>query len=272
MGGDGTDFQAQAAQQELQKQRARDALNLQFGVAGSAPAPTLADFTKYTAGPTVTQDNPSGGDSQVAGPLIPIYDQAGYDAALAAWNNQGGEAAKNKAAREALYGTVRNDAFTAGKRGLDENKEKAGRNLKFTLFGQGLNGGSVDVDQNAQLGRTYNQGVLSLGAKADAAAADLRGNDETTRLGLLQSIDAGLDQGSALSSSLNQLKVNSDRAAAAGAGTTLGDLFADTGLLYDKSQAARGKTDAQTAWNSSYPSLTNKSSKGAGGIVSSTGG
>lgn len=269
-GGDGTDFQAQAAQQELQKQRARDALNLQLGVSGSAPAPTLADFTTYnTSAPTPT-DNDNG--PTIPGQTVGSVDQAGYDSALAAWNNQASEAAKNKAAREALYGTVRDDAFTAGKRGLDENKDTASRDLKFTLFGQGLNGGSVDVDQNAQLGRTYNQGVLSLGAKADAAAADLRGNDETTRLGLLQSIDAGLDQGSALSSSLNQLKVNSDRATAESVGTSLGNLFADSGLLYNKSQAARGRADAQNTWNSSYPSLTNKSSKGASGSITPVGG
>jgi hypothetical protein len=158
----------------------------------------------------------------------------------------GDEAAKNKAAREALYSTVRDDAFTAGKRKLDETKDSAARDLRFTLFGQGLNGGSVDVDENAKLGRTYNSGLLDLGGKADAAAADLRNNDEQTRLGLLQSIDSGLDSGSAISSSLNQLKVNSDRAAAAGQGTDLGDLFGNAGLLYSKSQAARGQSGART--------------------------
>ena len=123
---------------------------------------------------------------------------------------------------------------------MDEKSTSAARDLKFALFAQGLNGGSVDLDQNATLGRTYDQGVLDLGAKADAAKTDLRSSDEQTRLGLLQSIDAGKDQNSALSSAIGQLRVNSDRAAANAQGTSLGDLFADAGLLYSKSNAARG--------------------------------
>ncbi len=217
-GGGGDDYEKQAARQEAKKQRARDALNLSFGV---APEPSE-------------------------------------------------EAEKNKAAREALYTSIRDNAFTAGKRGLDENQERVARENRFALFAQGLNGGSVDIDENALLKRTYDRGVLDLGAKADAAKADIMGSDEQTRLGLLQSIDAGMDQGSALSSALSQMKVNSDRAAAAAQGTTLGDLFADAGLLYTKTQAARGRQAANDWWNTNYSRP--RSSSGAGGIISATGG
>lgn len=244
MSGGGSDsFEAQNAAAERKKQLARDALNLQFGVAPST-VPNRADFTHATGG------QPIGSGQDFAGiePISSTFDQAGFDAATAAGAGASDEAAKNKAAREALYSTVRNDAFASGSRRLNEQKDQAARDEKFALFGQGLNGGSVDVDENAKLGRTYDQGVLDLGGKADATAADLRGNDETTRLGLLQSIDAGLDQGSAISSSLNQLKVNSDRAAAEGQGTALGDLFGDAGLLYTKSNAGRGYGAGQAAF------------------------
>jgi hypothetical protein len=236
MGGGGEDFGAQQAAAEQKKQRARDALNLQFGV---APDPSTVDrsiFTHTTPGVATGSGQDFGGYT----PETSTFDQAGYDAAVAENAGLGAEAEKNKAARESLYSTVRNDAFGAGRRKLDEAKTNAARDLRFTLFGQGLNGGSADIDENARLGQTYNQGLLDLGGKADAAAADLRGNDEQTRLGLLQAIDSGLDQSSATSSSLAQLKANSDRAAAQGQGTDLGDLFGNAGLLYTKSQAGRG--------------------------------
>ncbi len=280
MGGGGEDFGAQTAAAEAKKQEARDALNLQFGVAGSSPAPTRGAFTTHNAavyGPGGAPTYGDGGGDATQNLLTPegdTFDQAGYDAALAAFNNRGADADKNKAAREALYAGVRNDAFTAGSRKLDEGKTSAGRDLKFALFGQGLNGGSEDVNQHALLDRTYNQGKLELGAKADAAAADLRGNDESTRLGLLQSIDSGLDQGSALSSSLNSLRVNSDKAAADAQGTDLGDLFGTAGLLYSKSKAGQGIQDARAYFNTQYPSsgLGRGSSGSRFGIQSSTGG
>jgi len=245
MGGGGEDFAAQTAAAEAKKQKARDALNLQFGVVGTSPAPTLADYTRGIPGTGVDDaGNPIPGSSSV--------DQAGYDAALAAWNNQIPEAEKNKAAREALYTKVRGDAFTAGTRRLDETKQQAARDNNFALFAQGLNGGSEDVNQHALLDRTYNAGKLDLGAKADAAAAGLRGSDEDTRLSLLQSINSGLDQGSALSSSLNSMRVNSDKASAEAQGTDLGDLFANAGLLYTKSKAGQGVQDARSFWNTNY--------------------
>jgi hypothetical protein len=180
------------------------------------------------------------------------------------------DAAKNKAARDALYGTVRQNAFDAGKRGLDESRDSAARDQKFALFAQGLNGGSVDIDQAATLGRTYDKGLLDLGAKADAARTGLESNDENTRLGLLQSIDAGMDSGSALSSALNQMKTNSDRATAEAQGTTLGDLFAGSGLLYTKSNLARGKQDAGDWWASNYGNAMRPRSGGSNGIVTQT--
>jgi hypothetical protein len=100
------------------------------------------------------------------------------------------------------------------------------------------------VDENALLKRTLDRGLLDLGGRADAAQADLKGSDEQTRLGLLQAIDAGTDQGSALSSALNQMRVNADKAAAAAQGTNIGDLFGNAGLLYDRRLREVGKTAA----------------------------
>lgn len=245
-GGDGGASRRQA-EQEAQKQVARDRLNLLFGEApqgitlkaledGSGGKKYVPDFVPGPA--PVAQQSRWGGGNLFGG--IPTTNPAELSQAAE-------DAAQNKTAREKLYGDIRGNAFTAGKRSIDEQTGDAKRNLKFELFAKGLNGGSTDIDQNARLQRTYDTGILSLGARADGAAADVRSNDESTRLGLLQSIDAGLDQGSAISSAMAQLRANSDKAAAGATQTTVDDLFGNAGLLYQNSRRAMGEADARDA-------------------------
>lgn len=181
------------------------------------------------------------------------------------------EAAANKAALDTLYSKVRGDAYAAGKTRLDESKGTAQRNLKFELFARGLNGGSADVDQNALLGRTYTQGLTDLGAKADDTATQLKSDDEAARLGLLQSIDNGMDQQSAISSAIGQMKNSADRAASAATGTNLGDLFGNAGLLYQDAQYAKGKASAAAQMAAKYPSLFGGTKAAASGSTSFSG-
>lgn len=193
-----------------------------------------------------------GGDNGYAAKQAQIEAQKAD--ARAALNEKFGEgdsatAQANKAGRESIYSTVRDNTYAAGKRGLDETRDAAKRNNGFALFAQGLNGGSEDIDQNALLDRTYNKGVLDLGAKADSAKAGLQSADEQTRLGLLQSVDNGMDQSSAISSAINSMKNAGDKAAADAQGTTLGDLFANSGALYTRSKAAQGAAAGQNWWN-----------------------
>lgn len=252
MGGGGGDggYSAKQEQIERDKQAARQQLNALFGI-----APTSSSSTA----------TPQRGRS-----LADLLSGAGQTSSTTGLAET---AATNKAARDKLYDDIRTNAFTAGKRTFDERKTDAARNNKFALFAQGLAGGSEDVDQNALLQRTYDQGLLDLGAKADAAKADFKTNDEQTRLGLLQSIDAGMDQGSAVSSALAQLKNNSDSAAAAAQGTSVGDLFDTAGLLYTKSAAARGKQAAALADPFSIYSRRSSTGtpSGSSGIISTAG-
>lgn len=267
-GGGDNGFAAQQASDDAKKQRARDALNASFGVAGSgAGAPNRDSFWTNAAGGYDNEGNPT---------TRPQFDQSGWDAAQAAWGAEQQRTDSNRVARDQLYSTVRTNAFDAGKRSLDEQKTQAGRDLKFELFAKGLNGGSVDIDQNAMLGRTYDDGVLQLGAKADGVAADMRSSDEQTRLGLLQSIDAGMDQGSAASSAINQMRVNADKAASSAQGTAVGDLFAGGGAIYNQSVQRRQRQQGQqdfltqlTAMRSGGSSGTR--STGSNGTITSTG-
>ena len=174
-----------------------------------------------------------------------------------------------KASRDSLYQSVRDNAYNAGKRRLDEGRDEAGRNLKFELFAKGLNGGSEDINQNAKLGRTYSGGLIDLGGRADAAKADFQGQDESARLGLLQSIDAGVDQGSALSSAINQQQNNANKAAAEATGTTLGDLFSTGGEFYNQSQYRKGK-QAGTEWWNNYSGGKSPSSGSSGTVTNNS--
>lgn len=262
-GGDGGYAQKQAAQ-EADKQKARDALNAMFGI-GTASAPTREQFNR-----SVQVGNGEDGYGTTT-----EFDQAGYDKALADFNTGSTDIAKNKAARDALYQKVRDDVFAVGNRQLGERRGDAQRDLKFELFAKGLDGGSVDVDQSALLGRTYNQGILDLGARSDASKTELMGKDEQARLGLLQSIDAGMDQGSALSSALNQMRVNSDRATSEAQGESIGDLFGDAGLLYTRSRRSQGRQAAQGLYPEGWwrtPDYSPGVRKGSSGVISSTGG
>lgn len=252
MGGGGDDgYSARQAETEQRKQEARDRLNVSFGVSPSELVAHPRQNGRSEFLPSKMRDQ------------IKAAREAEFQAMSAS-------AERNKSARDALYGTVRQNAFDAGRRGLDEDREDAARDMKFALFANGLNGGSVDVDENAKLGRVYSQGVLDLGAQADAAKTDLMSNDEQTRLGLLQSIDAGMDQGSALSSALNQMRINSDRAASQAQGTSLGNLFGDAGLLYSKTNAARGRQSGMDAYERIYGSAQPRRNSGANGIVTQT--
>jgi hypothetical protein len=263
MGGGGGDggFGARQDAQDAEKARARQALNVLFGVAPTGGGVDRSRFVSTTPGAIAD-------DSGMATPGVETFDQGGFDAATAEQSSQAAEAERNRRGLEELFGSVRSGAFNAGKRRLDEQKGEAERQLKFELFARGQNAGSVDIDQNALLGRTYGQGITDLGGRADAAAADARSTNEATRLQLLQAIDSGMDQGSAISSALGQMRANSDRATAGTIGTSVGDLFSNVGLLYEKRQASQGRNNWPQYMPPGFGSAPRGSSSARGGIVS----
>lgn len=243
-GGDGG-FGARQDEQDRKKAEARDALNVLFGIQPTGSSLSNVDRNAFIRNEPVWSDN-----QQTPGWVDNlVFDQAGYDAAVAAANAGNAEVQKNRSDLDALFSQTRANAFDAGKRRLDETKGQAGRDLRFELFARGLNGGSVDIDQNALLGRTYSQGMTDLGGKADALATQLKGDNEAARLGLLQSIDSGMDSGSAVSSALQQMRVNADKAASDAIGTNVGDLFSTAGLIYNQNRVAQGRQNAGNWWN-----------------------
>lgn len=265
MGGGGNDgYEQRQADTEAKKQAARSQLNYLFGYGDGGAADNVSK-DKYT-----TRFETKGVGAGDSGNEITIpgstFDQEGYDAERAQIAANAEKANTNRGARDSLYQNVRDSAYTAGKRKLDEAQQDAARKTKFELFAKGLNGGSEDINQNAMLGRTYSQGLMDLGAKADSAKADFRNADENTRLQLLQSIDNGMDQGSALSSAAQQMQIASEKAAADASGTAVGDLFDNGSFIYNQSQFAKGRQAGQTDWWQNYAPGRNKNGSAVAGV------
>jgi hypothetical protein len=120
---------------------------------------------------------------------------------------------------------------------LNRQYADANRNLKFELAGAGLTGGSVAVDQGRELSRQMTEGTIAAESKANEAEANLRGQDEQSRLSMIGLAQSGGDIGNAASQTANMLRANIDRGnSTIGA---LGDVFGSTANVYKQMQEAR---------------------------------
>ena len=123
-------------------------------------------------------------------------------------------------------------------RGANRQKVDADRNLRFSMARSGLTGGSAQVDANRTLGEEYTEGLLQAENRAQGAVGELRGQDEQSRLQLLQMVQQGLDATTAASRAGDAMRAN----AQAGQGTALaeglGDLFGGTADIYKRQQEA----------------------------------
>ncbi|MCC7144239.1 MAG: hypothetical protein IT349_19260 [Candidatus Eisenbacteria bacterium] len=132
---------------------------------------------------------------------------------------------------------------------IDEDYTIAQRELRDALARQGLSGGSADIDQSALVGRKKSEGYLEAGRKADAAAADLEAADEQTKQGLINQINAGLDQASAGNALYSGMQATRERAASADLTNRINNFFRNIGAIYETQQVpgmvAAGKSAQQ---------------------------
>lgn len=223
-GGGGDSGIAQRAEQRAtdEQQRVRDAIarvNTMFGVAppaGYSPpgAPTRGQFTT----PGAPQWESTGGmneSGESAGAYAPgpgVFNGAGFDAAMAAFNKaQAGtanDAQANKAARERIYGGLESSVRDLNMGNLNTEFSTAGREVNFDAARRGLYGGSAYADQLGVLADKRNQGLLKITDAATGAANEARAADDRTRVGLARDITSGLDESTALASAANQMESN----------------------------------------------------------------
>lgn len=129
------------------------------------------------------------------------------------------------AQRNALYGTISNDATNKALVDLDKERAITERNLSFDIARNGLTGGSRDIDANRDVLDTYQQGVLRSKEMGNTAATNARAADDNTRIKLINSVRAGLDQGSAVNQAYAEMRNNSNQAMNDAAATNLVGFF-----------------------------------------------
>lgn len=161
--------------------------------------------------------------------------------------------------REALYEEQRNAVFDLNKREVDRQATEAERANRFALARSGLLGGSANIDSVADINRRTNEGLLKAGGIADAASAELKQADETTRANLINMAQSGIDTGSASKLALEGLRANAMTAQGARAGASIGGLFNDLSQAYLASQgrpggASPGQQQGQQWYGVSSPS------------------
>lgn len=170
----------------------------------------------------------------------------------------------NGANRDTMYNDQKSAVYDLNKAEVDRQAGVAERANRFGLARNGLVGGSVDVDSNAELNRRTNEGLIRAGGIADQSAADLKLQDEKTRSNLISMAQSGIDTGSAAQMALNGLSVNADQAAAQRNGATIGSLFGDLSQAYLINQQANGI-------NNAYSPYANNQFYGSAGSIKSGG-
>lgn len=242
-GGDGgaSDLRAQETERQAKVQAAVDAINRQFGKGPARAAPVIDQFT--TAGTPAVAGRPgfwetvdSGdGTSQQWVPPVAEYggtaasvDQAGYDAAMAAWRAE--QAAPST--RQALYDDVSGATRDVALRDVDRQFTQASKANKFGLARSGLLGGTVDAESGSDLAQRYGEGRIKAEQAGVNAAADLASTDEKTRQNLISLAQSGIDTGTASSLAAGQMAAAANSARSASAGASVGDLFSNLSQAY----------------------------------------
>lgn len=119
---------------------------------------------------------------------------------------------------------------------LNRQKGDTDRNLKFAMARNGQTGGSVSIDNARRVGEDYTRGVVEADRRAQSAVADLRSQDEQSRLGLISMAQSGLDATTASSRALSALQNNIQAGRATSTAQGIGDAFGSFANLYRRSQ------------------------------------
>jgi hypothetical protein len=141
------------------------------------------------------------------------------------------------AGREGQYKRFADAVRTKYTGDLKRQYGDASRNLKFELAGAGQTGGSVAVDQGRDLSRQMTEGTIAAESKVNEAEANLRGQDEQSRLSMIGLAQSGGDIGNPAAQTASMLRANLNR----GNSTTgqLGEIFGSTANTYKQMAEAR---------------------------------
>jgi hypothetical protein len=170
-----------------------------------------------------------------------IFDEDGYNRALAEWEAGKGESERNRAAREAMYREISDAVSQTATRDLDRQYTDISKKNLFGLARSGLLGGSVDAEAGGQISELYGEGKLRASQLGQQAGSDLRVTDERTRQNLIGLAQSGLDTGTAASLAAGQMGAAAEAARAQGNSASVGRLFDDMGQAYLRNEYIRSR-------------------------------
>lgn len=121
---------------------------------------------------------------------------------------------------------------------LNEQQKQANRKLLFSLAQNGQIGGSVQADQNAQLGKEYDQGVLQATQLGQQAKAGLQASDTQEQANLIAAVQGGESGTQAATQAAEAMQSGLQTAQANAQTQALGNVFGDISTLYQNTQNA----------------------------------
>jgi hypothetical protein len=138
---------------------------------------------------------------------------------------------------------------------IDANRQKgtADRRLRFSMARSGLTGGSASVDANRLLGEEYTKGLLDSESRAQEAQGRLKGQDESSRLQLINMIRSGMDATTAAQRAGALMSANAQTAEGEALAGGLGDIFGGTASIYKGQQEAAERRRGERAAYDSLP-------------------
>lgn len=110
--------------------------------------------------------------------------------------------------------------------------------LQFSLARSGQTGGSLDRDQNKQLGEAFQRGELQAERGAQNAASGLRADDENSRNQLLSMVQSGGDVQTALANAATSQRNNLLAAKSSVDVRSIGDAYSDFSDIFKRSKDA----------------------------------
>lgn len=249
-GGDGGAAQRKAAE-DARIAAAIKQLNEVFGVASATPA--TVDRNAYFKTVSAPSNNSGNGYNWMFGGQSntqKVFDQAGYDAAVAEEKAKADALNAKSGERQQLYSKIGTDATNVAMTDLNKERGISERELKFNLARNGLSGGSRDIDANKDVLDTYQQGVLKASNIGTQTANEARSSDEKTRVNLINSIQAGLTSGDAVQQAYAGMSNNAAAAQDAANSASLAGFFDVLRQQQEKNQYQAGVNSAFT--NGSY--------------------
>lgn len=134
--------------------------------------------------------------------------------------------------RDTLYAEHKQAVTDLNRQDVDKQFKQAERAARFGLARSGLMGGSEDIDVRSDLVERQNKGLMQASALGDAAAAELKTQDERARQSLISMAQSGIDTGTAQSMAMKQLDAAAQAAKGDRTAATVGDLFGDMSNAY----------------------------------------